>query len=267
MFKIFTQYTMNQLRLVIAFLSLGFVLSIEAAPLVYDESIDGDLQRNSTTGDCHDLGTLEVGINTITGITTGTTGAGGGPTDFDCFVLSVGPGLKIVDTSLEFNFDLNSTINTNPTGFSSWNIFNSRGLSNFLSSSIVRPSDSSPLQLWPSLLPLNSGDRAVEIGLSLSSDTNIEHSYTLSVTVESLTTSIIIDIKPGSNPNSINLCSNGGVPIAIHGSEAVDVNDIDTEKLRFAEAAVKLLVRKILTHFAVTKMSMLTGLTTSSVTT
>jgi len=53
-----------------------------------------------------------------------------------------------------------------------------------------------------------------------------------------------IDIKPGSFPNSINLCSHGAVPIAILGSDAFDVNDIHKETLRFAEAAVKVVGKK-----------------------
>jgi hypothetical protein len=53
-----------------------------------------------------------------------------------------------------------------------------------------------------------------------------------------------IDIKPGSDPNSINLCSDGAVPIAILGSDTFSVSDIDTETLRFADAAVKVVGRK-----------------------
>ena len=53
-----------------------------------------------------------------------------------------------------------------------------------------------------------------------------------------------IDIKPGSYPNSINLCSNGAVPIAIFGSETFDVYEIDTETLRFAEASDKVVGKK-----------------------
>ncbi len=53
-----------------------------------------------------------------------------------------------------------------------------------------------------------------------------------------------IDIKPGSDPNSINLCSGGAVPIAILGSDTFDVYDIDTETLRFSEASVKVVGMK-----------------------
>ena len=56
--------------------------------------------------------------------------------------------------------------------------------------------------------------------------------------------SVSIDIKPGSNPNSINLCSNGAVPIAILGSETFYVSEVDTDTLRFAEASIKVVGRK-----------------------
>jgi probable HAF family extracellular repeat protein len=39
-------------------------------------------------------------------------------------------------------------------------------------------------------------------------------------------TTVTIDIKPGSDPNSINLCSRGVVPVAIFGSDDVNVKDI-----------------------------------------
>lgn len=53
-----------------------------------------------------------------------------------------------------------------------------------------------------------------------------------------------IDVKPGSDPNSINLCSNGAVPVAILGSNTLDVYDVNTETLRFADAAVKVVGKK-----------------------
>ena len=53
-----------------------------------------------------------------------------------------------------------------------------------------------------------------------------------------------VDIKPGSDPNSINLCSNGAVPVAIFGSDTFVVDDIDTETLRFAGSSVKVVGKK-----------------------
>ena len=55
---------------------------------------------------------------------------------------------------------------------------------------------------------------------------------------------VAIDIKPGSDENSINLCSNGAVPVAILGSATFDVNDIDSDSLRLADAAVKVVGKK-----------------------
>ena len=48
-----------------------------------------------------------------------------------------------------------------------------------------------------------------------------------------------INIKPGSDPNSINLCSGGAVPVTIWGSDVLDVATIDPDKLFLASANVK----------------------------
>lgn len=56
-----------------------------------------------------------------------------------------------------------------------------------------------------------------------------------------------IDIKPGSDPNSINLCSRGVLPIAILGSETFNVRDIDTTSLEFEGAGVAERGKKIVT--------------------
>ena len=66
----------------------------------------------------------------------------------------------------------------------------------------------------------------------------------LELLVDDPTINVGIDIKPGSDPNSINLCSNGAVPVAILGSETFDVFDVDTETLRFSEATVKVVGKK-----------------------
>ena len=57
-------------------------------------------------------------------------------------------------------------------------------------------------------------------------------------------TTVTIDIKPGSDPNRINLCSKGAVPVAILGSDTFDVSNVNTESLRFADAAVKVVGKK-----------------------
>ena len=45
-----------------------------------------------------------------------------------------------------------------------------------------------------------------------------------------------IDIKPGSDPNSINLKSKGVIPVAILGNAEFDVNTVDLETVAFGEA-------------------------------
>jgi len=49
---------------------------------------------------------------------------------------------------------------------------------------------------------------------------------------------ITIDIKPGSDPNSINLTSNGVVPVAVLGSAGFDVQSIDARTLSLDGAEV-----------------------------
>lgn len=51
--------------------------------------------------------------------------------------------------------------------------------------------------------------------------------------------SAVINIKPGSYPNSINTCSGGTTPVIIFGSETFNVRTIDQDQLIFASAGVK----------------------------
>jgi hypothetical protein len=47
------------------------------------------------------------------------------------------------------------------------------------------------------------------------------------------TTTVDIDIKPGSDPNSINPDDGGVVPVALLGSDAFDVSEVDVATLKF----------------------------------
>jgi hypothetical protein len=47
-----------------------------------------------------------------------------------------------------------------------------------------------------------------------------------------------INIKPGSDPNSINVCSQGSIPVTIWGSGAFDVSNIDPDTLTLGTASV-----------------------------
>lgn len=50
---------------------------------------------------------------------------------------------------------------------------------------------------------------------------------------------IEIDVKPGSDPNCINIDGNGVIPVAILGSSFLDVGTLDPESLRFNGLAVR----------------------------
>jgi hypothetical protein len=50
---------------------------------------------------------------------------------------------------------------------------------------------------------------------------------------------IIIDIKPGSDPNSINLGSHGGVPVAIFSTDEFDASTVDPVSITLAGATVR----------------------------
>ena len=51
--------------------------------------------------------------------------------------------------------------------------------------------------------------------------------------------SIAIDIKPGSDPNCFNVNGNGVIPVAILGSESLEVGNVDQNTLAFGGLAVR----------------------------
>lgn len=102
-------------------------------------------------------------------------------------------------------------------------------------------SDTFPLPLWK-----YAGD-TYPVGTRLlfgSPQTGDFFFRTYSSSCGNVNIEVEVDIKPGSDPNSINLCSNGAVPIAILGSDTFDVFEVNTETLRFAEASVKVVGKK-----------------------
>ena len=50
---------------------------------------------------------------------------------------------------------------------------------------------------------------------------------------------VAINIKPDSDPNSINTCSGGATPVTIFGSPDLDVENINVDSLTLASASVK----------------------------
>ena len=50
---------------------------------------------------------------------------------------------------------------------------------------------------------------------------------------------VMVDIKPGSDPNSINLCSRGVVPVAVLSGDGFDATTIDPTTVVFAGADIR----------------------------
>jgi MYXO-CTERM domain-containing protein len=91
----------------------SFVIALaqaQAAPLMYHESIDGDL--TGTTGESLPVLPLDVGTNTISG-TLGTFGTIGSQdqTDFDSFAFSVPAGNRLVTVAIAFTDSFGNTAN------------------------------------------------------------------------------------------------------------------------------------------------------------
>ena len=77
------------------------------------------------------------------------------------------------------------------------------------------------------IIPFMNADHALDVYVQ--DDTGVDY---MILTVETLCV-VDIDIKPGSDPNSINLNGNGVVPVGVFGTATFDVNDINVGTVRF----------------------------------
>ena len=64
--------------------------------------------------------------------------------------------------------------------------------------------------------------------------TNDSNIATVTITVNPLIIQVTLDIKPGSDPNSINLKSNGVVPVAVLTTDDFDAGEVNPESVEFA---------------------------------
>ncbi len=87
--------------------------------------------------------------------------------------------------------------------------------------------------LTPTHVYHNKGDYTVT--LTVTDDDDGEGADTLTITVNPIP--VTIDIKPGSDPNSINLKSEGKVPVAVLTTDDFYASDIDPETVKFAGAS------------------------------
>jgi parallel beta-helix repeat protein len=92
-------------------------------------------------------------------------------------------------------------------------------------------------------LTFRSGNTTIALAQNLPVSQIPSQGYGVTVSAAGQTSTFIpvgIEIKPGSSPASINLKSNGLVPVAVLGSATFDVRQIDPTTVRLAGAAVAL---------------------------
>ena len=184
--------------------------SVQATPLAYDESIDGDLQRNSTTGQCDQLLTLDVGINTIKGQTLGSRV--GGPNDLDCFSIAVSPNMEVASVSSDYSF----AIQSGTQAVAGWVMYESGYGSLVVSATNYSSNQTSPRPVWSNATPIDAGVRTVESTLSTTQDvTNVAHNYELQIEVVNL----VEDVDGDSVPDASDNCP------TIHNPDQADTNN------------------------------------------
>jgi hypothetical protein len=127
--------------------------------------------------------------------------------------------LLYVDGELEA-----SAINTNP----SW-----ADNHHFCIGSFCDPSGNSFLSFSGLIDEVEIYNRALTVS-------EINAIYNAGSTGKCKATTVTIDIKPGSFPNSIHLSSNGVVPVAILSSDAFDATTVSPTTITLASAAVRL---------------------------
>jgi len=86
---------------------------------------------------------------------------------------------------------------------------------------------------WFHTIGLESDRTVVAVGLNDYGQCNVEDWLLLR------TITVLVDIKPGSYPNSINLGSNGSVPVAILSSPVFDAATVDPFSVTLAGATVR----------------------------
>lgn len=87
-------------------------------------------------------------------------------------------------------------------------------------------------------LPSINSDQALDVYIQ--DDTAVD---VLILTITHCPTAVDIDIKPASDPNSINLKNKGTIPVAILGS-SIDVTTIDQSSVRFGPASAEPVANK-----------------------
>jgi len=100
--------------------------------------------------------------------------------------------------------------------------------------------DDSRTVVGPSLYPTDTGTYELEaiVEVWVFDPDSSYRKVSTNMTIDVVDRLVDIDIKPGSSPNSINLGSNGVVPVAILSSETFDATQVDPETVTLAGSGV-----------------------------
>ena len=222
------------------FLAFLTLVASAATPIFYDETIDGPLPihsdpRVSGGVTLSDFLFLDTGINVFTG--TARWDWNREETTADTAPVILPSGLSI--TSITFaagNVQGTGWLANLKTALSAYDA----GVTTrfFVASSPYLPVPFGDTPVFLSDLPVVT-PRNYSVGISafnggLSAGEFVTVDYTIKIVVGvSEVMDVEFDIKPGSDPNSINPSLDGDLPVAILGSDDFDVADVDVATLTF----------------------------------
>jgi len=218
---------MGKIKLILgASILLLVSVPVNATTVNYDESISGDLPHG-VLSEVTNVGTFDIGTNTVSGSINQPFGGGGDSSDSFLFDIDVGHQLN--SATLTFiATGLNGMIvqlakfdDTNTLIYAEKPVVGTP--SNILTSA-------SP---FGNVLPDTEGTYLVLTPGSFGADDDVDMNYTWAFEVSLASTPVTIDIKPGSDPNSVNPRSNGVIPVAVLGSIDFDATQVDYSTVTF----------------------------------
>ncbi len=206
-------------KILLAFLTVLLMAPVcSNAGTIWDESVDGDLSNGD--GAATNVGLLDAGASDILGyLDAGTTSTtSGGPDEFDVIQFT---------TSGPWTFDV--------IDFSAGS---SPALVLFLQTVDGQHIDSAQIISPSSDLFGTRGAGTFRLfHIPLGNMGTL--SYTSRINMGPAIKPVIIDIKPGSDPNCFNVNGHGVIPVAVFGSDTFDVTLIDQDSLSFGGLAVR----------------------------
>ena len=208
---------MNKIKLILgASILLLVSAQANATPVNYDELISGDLPDGLPINQLTNVGTFDIGINTVSG---STTGAFSGDIS-DQFLFNIAEGHQLDSATIYFYVTGLSSMAFQLAKINDINVPTQFYNEHTVVSLTEDPTTSSALA-FSAVMPETAGTFRVNSPGSFGSiSDNVYLNYTWAFEVSQVPAplSVTIDIKPGSDPNSVNPRSKGVIPVAVLGS-------------------------------------------------